>query len=98
MMDTLKSTVSIDYILVNPFLSLNYGEIIRFIDPQLIKLPILLGACPRIDILVKIKVFQKNTHSHIADINILYPSKNFLPVRTRLLLDFLIEDIRNKHN
>jgi len=27
-----------------------------------------LGGCPRIDILVKIEVFQKNTCSHIVDI------------------------------
>ncbi len=29
---------------------------------------LLLGACPRISILFKIEVFQKNKHSHIRDI------------------------------
>ncbi len=45
-----------------------------------------------------IHILPDYVHAKKIDINILYPTKNFLPVRTRLLLDFLIEGIRNKLN
>jgi DNA-binding transcriptional LysR family regulator len=43
---------------------------------------------------VLIHVLPEYEHARKIDINILFPSKDFLPIRTRLLLDFLVADIR----
>jgi len=43
-----------------------------------------------------IHILPEYTHTRKIDINILFPSKDFLPVRTRLLLNFLQKDIRRR--
>ncbi len=43
-----------------------------------------------------VHILPEYEHARKIDINILYPSKDFLPVRTRLLLDFLQKAIRRR--
>ncbi|WP_457575974.1 LysR family transcriptional regulator [Desulfomarina sp.] len=43
-----------------------------------------------------VHILPEYVHARKIDITLLFPSKNFLPVRTRLLLDFLQENIRRR--